>query len=733
MTPPTRLDRLQPRIATSRARPKAPATPAHSRQSPRPPFESRGRAGATGFAHLPALDGLRGLAVLAVVLYHFSPSVAPGGFLGVDLFFVLSGFLITSLLVSEREATRSISLPSFWARRARRLLPALLLVLAAVGVYGLVAASRVDAQHVAVDGLSAFAYVANWHFIASGQSYLQQFIQQAPSPLRHMWSLAIEEQFYLLWPLVVVLVGKAISRVDRRVSQRQRFRHALFAVCLALGATSFLWMITLYHSGGDPNRVYYGTDTRAFVILIGAALGAICVGTPTVPVRWLRGVVVVAGCSAALVLVAMIGSLETTSSWLYEGGYGLVAVLMALVLVAASQPGINPLARLLTFRPLVGLGLISYGVYLWHWPVALWLTEHNSGVAGLALFGLRAAVTMAAAVASYLLVEQPIRRGRLPSCGLSHRGLVPTLLVIAVAIVLLVPAIVFPSVGAAPTAGASTSRAVTVTASYAVAPRCDGSHASRPAGSGGLRVQLVGNSISQEIGTCLGSILAARGATLESLNPAGFKFCEVIPKVQEQVRESATRPKAAIFFALVAISADPVCGVHATWKTPVEQLIRIWKSAGIHIYLVPSVPPAFGSKEAQRRDQIGQVNVLGGGVILRSAADAAKAEASYYHALADHDPAHITVLDAGTFLHDDNGQYLWQMPCLGGESGCSPNHTVGVRWIVDGFHFCYTSWAFALGQCPAGEAGGEHRAAAAVAAGLLPSLRAMLGAGRGPN
>ena len=167
-------------------------------------------------AHIRSLDGLRGLAVLAVVLYHFAPGIAPGGFLGVDIFFVLSGFLITSLLVNEWEGTTHILLRGFWGRRARRLLPALLLVLAAVGAYTLFVGSRVDAEHIAQDGLSALLYVANWHFISSGQSYIQQFVQTAPSPLRHMWSLAIEEQFYLIWPLLVLLgTTVATSRTSR--------------------------------------------------------------------------------------------------------------------------------------------------------------------------------------------------------------------------------------------------------------------------------------------------------------------------------------------------------------------------------------------------------------------------------------------------------------------------------------------------------------------------------------
>ncbi len=660
-------------------------------------------------AHLPALDGLRGVAVLAVVLYHFSPGVAPGGFLGVDLFFVLSGFLITSLLVNEWEASRGISLPSFWARRARRLLPALFLLLAAVGGYVLIVANHVDAQHIAVDGLAAFTYVANWHFISSGQSYIQQFIQQAPSPLRHMWSLAIEEQFYLVWPLLVVLVGKLVSgQAHRPGRHRRHFRHVLVAVCLTLGVASFVRMITVYHPGGDPNRAYYGTDTRAFIILIGAALGALSVGAPTM-VRWWRGALVVIGCLCASALVIAMASLSVTSPRLYEGGYGVVAVLMVILLAAAAQPGFNPLARLLTLRPLVGLGLISYGVYLWHWPVTLWLTTQNTGLGGVALFGARAVVTLAVALASYVLVERPIRRGRLPRWKLANPGVVPALLVTAIAVMLLVPALAFPSVAAPPNTGTSTTGTIGVTAAYGQAPRCDSGHARSIASTQPVRVQLVGNSIAQEVKTCLGSILNAGGATLEGISPSGFLLCQIVPTVRAQVRNPATRPNVAIFFALAAVYADPGCGPHATWMSPVDQLVQIWKSAGVQVYLVPSVPAVFGSEAAQKR------------ILTQSVDTAVRLEAAYYHSLAVQDPT-ITVLDAGTFLRGADGRYPWRMPCVGGEPGCATNRTVGVRW-TDGFHFCLDLGVSGrLDRCAAASAAGERRAASALAAGLLPTL-----------
>ena len=499
--------------------------------------------------HLRALDGLRGVAVLAVVLYHFAPSVAPGGFLGVDLFFVLSGFLITSLLVNEWDGARRISLRRFWGRRARRLLPALFLLLVVVGLYNLVVTNQVDADRFATDGLAALFYVANWHFITSGQSYIQQFLHQAASPLRHMWSLAIEEQFYLVWPIFVLLLGKLATRSTRPARNRRRFRRLLVAACVLLGVASFVRMITLYVPGSDPTRVYEGTDTRAFVILIGAALGALSAGAPTV-VRRARGLLIVIGCVAAAAVVAAIAWVTATSAWLFGGGYGLVVVLMVVVLAAAAQPDPNPLARLLQLRPLVGLGLISYGVYLWHWPVFLWVTSANLGVVGPGLFAARCAITLGASLASYYLVEQPIRRGGLARLG-QLRFTVPAVGFATVAAVLVIPIVAYPALQAPPTTAHLTPGAVNITASYAATARCDGGPKPTPIDPGHrVLVQVEGNSIAGEIEPCLSTILKRRGGAIEGVNPAGFLLCTQIPAIEAQARK--THPVAALLFAFVA-------------------------------------------------------------------------------------------------------------------------------------------------------------------------------------
>ncbi|MGH9206800.1 MAG: acyltransferase family protein, partial [Acidimicrobiales bacterium] len=232
--------------------------------------------------HLPALDGLRAIAVAAVIVYHFNFGWAAGGYLGVDLFFVLSGFLITGLLIEERMATGGISLPRFWARRARRLFPALLVVLGAIVLYAVAGGPNIDPNALRGDVLGTLFYVANWHFIAVDNPYFAPFA--TPSPLEHTWSLAIEEQFYVVWPLVVLLLAKLGGRDWRRFTM-------VSTVVLALA--SVVDMAMRAHGSGDVSRAYFGTDSRAFELMVGAFLALWMEGPRRLPdgaLRVLRGV-----------------------------------------------------------------------------------------------------------------------------------------------------------------------------------------------------------------------------------------------------------------------------------------------------------------------------------------------------------------------------------------------------------------------------------------------------------
>ncbi len=343
----------------------------------------------------PGLDGLRALAVAAVVAFHLEPSAVPGGFLGVDAFFVLSGYLITRLLIAEWHDRRAISLVGFWARRARRLLPALFLVVGAVAVYAIVSAPAEDLDRLRGDGIASIFYVANWRFVVTGQSYFD--LITTPSPFRHLWSLAIEEQFYLVWPLVVVACLRA--RHARRV---------LAGVC-AVGIVASVALMAMLYQDGDPSRAYFGTDTRVHVLLVGALL-AVLTWNRAAPVASRRAATMLGG-TGLVVVVGMAALLDDRAAWFYRGGSLLFAMAVAGVIVGTVVPGRSPVRSALSVRPLVALGAISYGVYLWHWPVQIWLTPDRTGVDGLALDAVIVAVTLAAAGVSYVLVEQPIRRG----------------------------------------------------------------------------------------------------------------------------------------------------------------------------------------------------------------------------------------------------------------------------------------------------------------------------------
>jgi len=368
--------------------------------------------------HQPALDGLRGLAVAVVVAFHLGR--LRGGFLGVDLFFVLSGFLITSLLLAEQRETGAVALGRFWARRARRLLPALLLLLAGVAVLIGVFTPAGDRPTFRGDALATLGYVANWEALADEADYWDMFTHA--SPLDHMWSLAIEEQFYLAWPLVVV---GALVLARRRGRSGPRL---VAAVSLAGAAASFAVLAVTY-SPVDTSRAYYGTDARVGPTLLGAALAALCVGrlrsraadgdddgTPGAARSRAMGPAGLAGAAGLVALAVMawsLAALDGVGPGYYRGGLAAFALAAVVLVWAVTGEGAGAIGRVLAVRPLAALGVISYGVYLWHWPVIVYLTPGRGRVDGWALDGLRIAVTLALAVGSYVAVERPIRRGAL--------------------------------------------------------------------------------------------------------------------------------------------------------------------------------------------------------------------------------------------------------------------------------------------------------------------------------
>ncbi|MBK5288814.1 MAG: acyltransferase [Acidimicrobiia bacterium] len=347
------------------------------------------------FSYRPALDGLRALAVIAVVVFHLDETGLTGGFLGVDAFFVLSGFLITTLLVLEWRRHDTIGTVAFWGRRARRLLPALILLMVGVAVFARIEVPTTELGRIRSDGIAGLFYVANWRFVLSGQSYFDLF--SAPSPFRHLWSLAIEEQFYLVWPLVTIgCLRWGRGRLGR-----------LAAVTAGGTVVSVALMAALFNAD-DPSRSYYGTDTHAHTILVGALLALALVGRPRPSERSERGFALV-GVPALLATIAAFVWAHDASRSLYFGGSLAFAIAVAALIASLVLAPTGPIARLFAFRPFVAIGVISYGIYLWHWPVIVYATEARVGLSGAALDAFRIALTLAFSIASFFLVERPIR------------------------------------------------------------------------------------------------------------------------------------------------------------------------------------------------------------------------------------------------------------------------------------------------------------------------------------
>ena len=348
--------------------------------------------------YMPGLDGLRAFAVLAVIAYHLEIGWARGGLLGVGVFFTLSGYLITDLLLGQRDIFGHLRLGDFWLRRARRLLPALFLMLAVV-VAWVTLLDRSQLPALRGDVAAAAIYMSNWWNILRHASYFARF--GPPPPLDHLWSLAVEEQFYLIWPFLLWM-GLRYTRG----------RYWMAGLTLVGAALSAVAMALLYHPGDDPTRVYEGTDTRAFGLLVGAALAMVW------PSRRLRTDLALrrrllldgAGVLGLVVIALLIWQTDQYSASLYRGGIVLLSVATASVVAAVAHPA-SWLGPALGWRPLRWVGVRSYGIYLWHWPIIVLTTVQ--GKASLLLEVLQVGATVVVAAISWRFVEEPIRRGAL--------------------------------------------------------------------------------------------------------------------------------------------------------------------------------------------------------------------------------------------------------------------------------------------------------------------------------
>lgn len=366
------------------------------------PLQEQGGAHGARLPYMPGVDGLRALAVATVFIFHAGGMWLPGGFLGVDFFLVISGYLITSLLVAEQQSGGRIDLWRFWLRRVRRLIPALLLAIAGTLVAMLILHWD-EVPRLKGATLSAFAYVTNWYFIFADVPYVEKFGR--PNVFTHLWSLAVEEQFYLFWPLVLAVILVVLKLRP----------WAIGVLAVAGAAFSTAWAWHLYDPYALPWRIFYGTDTRAVGLFVGI-VGAILLPPSRLrPIasaagRW--GMEIIGLAALAGVLWCMF-SIDEFENRLYQGGMLMLAI-PAIVLIIVSAHPQTLLGKFWGLPALVWIGARSYGMYLWHWPV-LMLTRPGDDVSisGAPLVAIQIMLVVGISALSYRFVEQPIRRNGL--------------------------------------------------------------------------------------------------------------------------------------------------------------------------------------------------------------------------------------------------------------------------------------------------------------------------------
>jgi peptidoglycan/LPS O-acetylase OafA/YrhL len=357
--------------------------------------------------YMPGLDGLRAIAVLAVIAFHLEFGWAPGGLLGVGIFFTLSGYLITDILLAQLSKIGRIKLGPFWLARARRLLPALFVMLAIV-VAWVTVFGPAQTQNFRDSVVSSVFYFNNWQQILGDVSYFARF--EAPGPLNHLWSLAVEEQFYIIWPFLLLLGTKVVKETPLPSGVRPR----LAVLTLVLAFISVILMAVLYHPNVDPSRVYYGTDTRASELLFGAALAMVW------PSRKLsrritpqaRKTLDLLGGVGLVTIGFMIWRTSELSPFLYRGGFVVLSVAVVLVLMAATHPACR-LGVILGIRPLRWIGVRSYGIYLWHAPIIVLTNPNDHPGPSLTRAALQVAAIFGVSALSWKFIEEPIRHGAL--------------------------------------------------------------------------------------------------------------------------------------------------------------------------------------------------------------------------------------------------------------------------------------------------------------------------------
>lgn len=348
--------------------------------------------------YVPSIDGLRALAVIAVIAYHLNFSWAKGGFIGVDIFFVLSGYLITNILLTQWEKNQTLQLKQFWLRRFRRLIPAAYVMIVVVVIFSVLFHSEI-LKNLRGDAIASFFYVNNWWFIFHNVSYFDSF--GMPSPLKNLWSLAIEEQFYLIWPVFLLVFLRWVKNPK-----------LLLKIVIGLGLLSAIWMTILYVPGTDPSRVYYGTDTRLFDLLSGCALAFVWPFnrlSPNIPKRS-KAALNIAGTISILFFFLITALVSEYQPFLYRGGLLFVAI-MGVVMIATIAHPASYLSKIFSFKPLRWIGTRSYGIYLWHYPIITLTTPVlEIGQPSIWRSILQVVATFIIAELSFRYIETPIRK-----------------------------------------------------------------------------------------------------------------------------------------------------------------------------------------------------------------------------------------------------------------------------------------------------------------------------------
>jgi peptidoglycan/LPS O-acetylase OafA/YrhL len=377
--------------------------------------------GKSGQRYMPGLDGLRAVAVIAVILYHLEVPFAKGGLLGVGIFFTLSGYLITDILL-EAWTGRRLSLSQFWLARARRLLPALMVMLVVVTAW--VALGAPD-QLEDLRGLviSSALFTSNWWTIIQDASYFDRF--GPVSPLGHLWSLAIEEQFYIVWPWLLLLGLRFIPSGDRNTKrgQRERIRPRLAIVTLVFALISAILMAVLYKPDFDMTRTYEGTDTRAFGLLAGAALAMMWPSRRLgnrIPAK-ARNQLDIAGIACFMVMALLIWRTDEYSAFLYRGGLVLLTIATVVVVAVMAHPA-SRLGRALGWEPLRWIGVRSYGIYLWQLPIIALTTPPLDDSFDPLRATLQVAAIFGVSALSWKFIEDPVRHGAIGRLWKKVRG-----------------------------------------------------------------------------------------------------------------------------------------------------------------------------------------------------------------------------------------------------------------------------------------------------------------------